>query len=61
MIYRITITETLSRTIEVEAPNEQMALVEACRQYKQEDVVLDADDFVCVEFEPENPETPEHK
>lgn len=50
MKYQVTITETLSRTVDVEAHNEREA-EEAIRElYRGEDIVLDSGDFVDVEF-----------
>jgi hypothetical protein len=49
-VYRIEIKETLSRIIEVEADSIQSALSIVQDKYTFEDIVLDNDDFVAVEF-----------
>ena len=43
--YRVVIEETLSKLIEVEASNQQAALDKVIRQYKNEEIVLTADDL----------------
>ena len=50
-IIKTEITETLQRTIEVEAENEEEALRKVKEMYKNEEIVLDSSDFVGVEFE----------
>lgn len=50
MKYPITIIETLSRTITVEAVNQDEAIEEVKRQYKDGDIILCADDFSEVIF-----------
>lgn len=48
--YRVEIKETLSRIIDVETDNEVGAIQEAMKQYKNEDIVLSAEDYVKTEF-----------
>lgn len=48
--YKIEITETLQRTIEIEAENEDDALQGVKEFYDDCDIVLDANNFVDVEF-----------
>lgn len=50
MKYSVTIEETLSRTVEIEADSKQDAIEKAKKQYKNEDIVLDVDDFSEVVF-----------
>ena len=49
-IFKTEITETLQRTIEVEAENERDALQKVKEMYKNEEIVLDSSDFVGVEI-----------
>ena len=49
-IFKTEITETLQRTIEVEAENEGDALRKVKEMYKSEEIVLDSSDFVSVEI-----------
>lgn len=51
MEFQIEITETLQKTITVEAINLEDALMKARSQYENETIVLDSDDFVDVEFD----------
>ncbi|MDD2191463.1 MAG: DpnD/PcfM family protein [Bacteroidales bacterium] len=44
--YRIEVTETLKRVIDIEAESTEEALSLVRKQYKSEDIVLDANDFV---------------
>lgn len=44
--YRIAFTETLYRVVEIDAKDENMALQLAEDMYKNEVVVLDANDFL---------------
>lgn len=53
--FNVTITETLKRTVEVEATNGIDAVDEARRMYHEEDIVLDADNFTSVDFLVEGP------
>lgn len=50
MKYRVNIEEILSRVIEVEADNPEDAEYKAEQMYKNEEVVLDAEDLQSVEF-----------
>ena len=50
-IFKTEITETLQRTIKVEAENEGDALQKVKEMYKNEEIVLDSSDFVGVEIE----------
>lgn len=51
--YNVTITETLQRTILVEADNEQHALNIVQDDYNNDNIVLDYSDFQNVEFDAE--------
>lgn len=53
--YKVTITETLSRTIEVEAETSDDAIDMVEEGYRAQEHVLDWNDFVNVEFKIENP------
>lgn len=50
MKYSVTIEETLSRTIDIEADSQKEAIEKVKKQYKNEDIVLDSDDFSEVVF-----------
>ena len=50
MNYKVEIKETLSRIIDIEADNEEGAMREAKKQYMNENVVLNAEDYVETEF-----------
>ena len=43
--YKFTIKETLERIVEVEAPSSDAAFEAVSKMYKNEDIVLSADDF----------------
>ena len=45
MKYQVTITETLSRTVSVEAPSAEIAEEQVRGQYRDEEIVLDSSDF----------------
>lgn len=49
MKYKVEITETLQRVIEVEASTVEDAERAALKLYRNSEVVLSADDFVAVE------------
>lgn len=49
--YKVIIKEEYIRTIEVEAVDKAEALDKIITQYRNEDIVLDIDDFFDVEFE----------
>ena len=51
--YKITITETMSRTVKVRAKSLKEAKLKAENNYYSEKYVLDADDFAGVTFKPE--------
>lgn len=48
--YKVEVVETLVRVVEVEAAGEDEALAKVHDAYKHEEIVLDADDFLDVEF-----------
>lgn len=48
--YKIRVTEVLSRVVEVEAENEDLAMETVEDMVNCEEVVLDADDFASREF-----------
>ena len=50
MNYKIEIKETLSRIIDIEADNEEGAIKEAKKQYMNENIVLNADDYIDTEI-----------
>lgn len=50
MKYSVTIEETLSRTLEIEAESKIDAIDKVKKQYNNENIVLDADDFSEVIF-----------
>lgn len=47
---KIEIKETLSRIIDIEADNEEGAIKEARKQYINENIVLNAEDYIDTEF-----------
>lgn len=48
--YKVEITETLQKTIEVEADNKEDALHKVMKMYKNEEVILDGNDFIDLDF-----------
>ena len=50
MYYRIVVEEVLSRVITVEAKTSEEAFHLVKKQYQNEEILLDASDFVQVEF-----------
>lgn len=48
--YKVTITETLQKEIEVEALSKEEAIYQIKQQYKNEEIVLTADDYVYTDF-----------
>lgn len=48
--YTVEITESLGRCIIVSAASELEAIEKAAREYKNQRIVLDAEDFVSVDF-----------
>lgn len=57
--FKVTITETLKRTVEVEADNQQQAEQMVSDEWHRSKYILDADNFADVELEavPVMPET----
>ena len=51
MKYNVTITETLEKTIEIEAENETNAIDIAKDKYNKEEIMLAADDLVDADFD----------
>ena len=50
-IYKIEIQETLSRIIEIEAPSAEETIDKTRAMYREEEIVLDGDDWVETEIE----------
>lgn len=50
MKYKVEITETLQKTVEVEANNKEEALNKVMKIYKNSEVILNDNDFVDVDF-----------
>ena len=48
--YKVEITETLQKIVEVEADNEKDAMHKAMKMYKNSEVILDDNDFVDLDF-----------
>lgn len=48
--YKITITETLKKELEIEAGSKDEAMDLVKEKYKNEEIILTADDFVDVDF-----------
>ena len=55
--YYIRVTESLVKTVEVHAENEQEALQKAEDSYYNGEIVLDSEDFVDTQFNDETEET----
>ena len=49
--FRVTITETLERVVEVTAPDETRAMEIVFDQYSEQEIVLDADDYIDTAFD----------
>ena len=49
-LYQVEIMETLVRIIEVEAESKEDAITNVMEEYNNAELVLDADDFLDVEF-----------
>ena len=49
-VFQIEVVETLSSIVEVNAENEQDALLKAQEMYRNEEVVLYPDDFIDTKF-----------
>ena len=50
--YKVEVTETLQRVMEVDADNKEQAEAQVREMYRREEIVLDEGDFRGVEFEP---------
>lgn len=52
--YQVEIVETLQRVITVEVPDtpdaKDIAIAIASKRYREEEIVLDANDYVCTSF-----------
>ena len=48
--YHIEVTEVLSRTVEIEAEDDDAAINSVKAMYRNCDIVLDASDYVLTEF-----------
>lgn len=48
--YKIEITETLQKIVELEADNKEDAMHKVMKMYKNSEVILDANDFVDLDF-----------
>lgn len=49
--YKVRITETLQMDVYIEAETEEQAIEQAKKNYKNQDYILDAQHFKCVDFE----------
>lgn len=49
-IFQIEIVETMSNIVEVVAENEQEALLRAQEMYRNEEVILDSEDYIDTKF-----------
>jgi len=58
MVFRVEITETLSRTVEADCTTAREAEELVRKQWKRGEIVLDADDFADVAFEERRQITP---
>lgn len=52
--YKIEVQETLSKVVNVQASSEEEALIIIKDKYRKEEIVLEPDDFVSVEYIPLN-------
>ena len=50
MIYKVNVEELLSRIVEVEAENDEEAEEKVREMYRNEEIVLDAEDLQSVEY-----------
>ena len=50
MDFKVEIKETLSRIIDIEADNEEGAIRESKKQYMNENIVLNTDDYIDTEI-----------
>lgn len=51
MTYKICITETLSRVVEIEASSSDEAYDICKEMYRNEEIVLDSNDYLCTDFD----------
>ena len=58
IIFTVEVIETLARTINIEAETEEEALTIVSQYYRNEDIVLGADDFADVDFVVKTTEEP---
>lgn len=49
--FKVIITETLERVVEVTAPDETRAMEIVFDQYSEQEIVLDADDYIDTAFD----------
>lgn len=50
MLYKVTITELLSRTVLIEASSKVDAYDKAVNRYKSEEIVLNSDDYIKTKY-----------
>ena len=50
MKYKVEITETLQKTVEVEADDIEDALLKVKHQYRKEEIILDDTSYIDTEF-----------
>lgn len=60
-VYEVTVTETLERVVYVKADSMEDARELVRIQYRREEIVLDAEDFLSVEFEVKEPDREIHE
>lgn len=51
MVFKVEVTETLQRTVEIEADDPHDAVRKAIEMYQNEEIVLDTDDYVDTTFD----------
>lgn len=51
MKYNVEVEETLSRVVEIEAESEIDAILMAKAMYLDEEIVLNADDWACTDYQ----------
>ena len=51
MNYKVEVKETLSRIIDIEADNENEAIIKAKSKYKKQEIVLDSSDYIGTEID----------
>lgn len=49
--FKIEVKELLSKVVEVEATSKEEAISKAYKMYKNEEIVLDSDDYLTTEIE----------